>query len=497
MAKKKTFPASGIKNSLSTPGRKLFTPGLNLTQKIHQLQGLDKNTPGPQTQGLQNKILELQKRKRMKQNQIGPNSGNGGGSNNNHKQNAGGGKANSGGGKTKKSSSSSSTDSSSSSFDITKALGPDDIKKYLEAAVRLQTQPAIDSANSEIGSQTRLGEQATGNISSYYRSLASAEAGNLAKTQALGGRLRDSVASSNTEGAQTTQRAADAATGAVGASDALRGPSSAREELAQMVAAQQARQAASASTMNNAASGQAADYEATSGLMAQANQMHGASQVSDVQRGVANNVAAALAKKQAAEASRGDLAYTTLNDIRKQERDFQLSQGALGIKGATLQNAAQQKAADRKAAANLAGKKQKGTIKGQKLKGAQAVGLQQLKGQQASQLEGQKQSGRVQLAYIRSNASKAGKGVGAIAKKEWPQAKANFATTVAKLTVKPKDFLPADWADFTKTIAGEGVSPSTAQKFVQQYRKHVEKKNNQLSSPYAGAKAKGKVKAGK
>jgi hypothetical protein len=131
-------------------------------------------------------------------------------------------------------------------LDPLKNLTGTDLRKVAEALTRAGSGRELTALDAmiaslqrnrdvDVGKLQRLGEQATGNVSSYYRSLAQAESQNLARQQALGQRLQQDVGAAGTAAQQNIQQAGAAANAQ------LNQPSSARNELQAMIAAQTGR----------------------------------------------------------------------------------------------------------------------------------------------------------------------------------------------------------------------------------------------------------------
>lgn len=277
-----------------------------------------------------------------------------------------------------------------------------DLKRMAEAITRAQTSGGLRAANEQIsslqrnrdtdvGNLTRLGDQATGNVSSYYRSLAKAEAENHARQQALGAKLGTDVNQSGATAAQNIANTGQAANAQ------LQQPSSARDELQAMIAAQSGRQSREQQALSAQASGQGAGFSALSQAMAQSNQTRGATNVSNIARqtlgGVqktqqtyGEDIRKAIADRAGISLDAADKLLANLSDLTAAERQYSLGQGALGQKSSYQQFAqGQQRVSGKQAAKSRQGQK--------KLAGIYNKNKQQ---QQAQSLAGQLQ---VQQGY--------------------------------------------------------------------------------------------------
>lgn len=213
-----------------------------------------------------------------------------------------------------------------------------------QRALTNQIKALQGARNTDVGNLERLGTQATGNISSYYKSLAESEAQNLFRQKAIGGRARQEVSDAGTQAnAQITQA------GQTANQNLQNSPSAARDQLQAMIAAQQGRQSREQQTLASAASGQSANYEGLLQAMAQSNQSRGATNVSNTSRqsladiaktqGMYNtDIQKALSQRAGLSSDASALLMKNLSNLRGGEREFFLGKGALGIKKSEAEN---------------------------------------------------------------------------------------------------------------------------------------------------------------
>lgn len=240
-------------------------------------------------------------------------------------------------------------------YDPANSLKGKELRKLARRLTTLQTRaPARaytrqanslrDVLSDQIASQLSLGKQATTNVAGFYNQLAQAEAQNLARQEALGARLRADVGTAGTQAQEGIQSAGEAGVQRLD-EDALKRlstPSRARDELQQMIAQQQGFAAQNQQGLNATAAGQSADWESAMGVLAQANQMRGGQNLTDIQREVVNRISelqqsftpdikGALGQAADVRASRGDIRAQLLRQLTGEEREFGLSKAALGL----------------------------------------------------------------------------------------------------------------------------------------------------------------------
>jgi hypothetical protein len=243
-------------------------------------------------------------------------------------------------------------------YDPSQILRDKDLQRAVRGLIRLQTRPAIREASRQIGqlkrSQSRevrqanaLGTQASSNVESYYNRLAGQGRNALASSQAAGARLTSSVAGQGEDTQEAIGAAGAAAQSAIGPypGQAI----SARDQLAQMIAAQQGYAAREQAALNAQAQGQSAGFQGMQTGINAANQMTGARATSDINRQVQNNIAdirqgyrGDISQLRGVRsdmlAQRPDIASKTLGELRESERNYLLSLGALKLDAAQLQS---------------------------------------------------------------------------------------------------------------------------------------------------------------
>lgn len=229
------------------------------------------------------------------------------------------------------------------------------LKRTANQLTRTQIRPQVRAAGrqakllqtifqNQVGTQKRLSNQAQGNVSSYYKSLADAEAKNLAYQKALSGRLSAGTAAAGTSALDVIGTASEGALGALNEQGAKLGNVSgdARAQLAALVANQQGHAAREGQALSAQAGSQGAGYEAMQQQMASSAAMQGGTNLTNVVRQGLENVRelqstfgpeiiAALGNKKDILASRGDIKAQLLRQLVSEEREYGLSRAALKL----------------------------------------------------------------------------------------------------------------------------------------------------------------------
>lgn len=241
-----------------------------------------------------------------------------------------------------------------------------DLRRIARHLTRAQTRPQIRSAQrtvhslrdilgEQVGDVTRLGEQARGDVRSYYRSLAEAEHQNVGFQNQLANRLNQGV---NQAGQQAQGNIGDAGSAALERlqADAQyrgQGSSAAKDQLVNMIASQQARQAAEQQALGAQAQAQGQGFSQLQQALASASQMRGGQQMSDIarasQQGVSDlqrtygpDIREALGNLKDVRSTKGDIRNQILRQLIGEERDFMLSKGALGLDRKSLKTETRQ-----------------------------------------------------------------------------------------------------------------------------------------------------------
>lgn len=241
---------------------------------------------------------------------------------------------------------------SESLYDVSQPLGERGLHRAVNQAVRSQTRPAFrayarqlgeleKSEGRNLGKASLLGQQATRNIGSYYKDLAAQEAQTLAEQQAAGGRLTGEVAGNAKQALAAIQAAGNASQEGIGAYQGQ--DIAARDRLQQMIAEQGAYAAREGAAEGNRATGQVGAREALLRGMAGSANIHGGEQVGEANRAIRNQMnqireqygenlgKITNAKKELIE-SLPELKEKALFGLRKEDQNYYLSQGALGVK---------------------------------------------------------------------------------------------------------------------------------------------------------------------
>lgn len=257
--------------------------------------------------------------------------------------------------KSKSKTSSKTTSTKMDMYDPRTLLTGDLLKKYAKAQVKMQVKPELNAAkryadslkgllNHQVKQQEKLGNQAASNISGYYQNFANTNAQNVAKQEATGARLRGEVAAAGSQGQAASNAAGDEALAGLTRDEQLRqnAPSSARDELQQMIAANKSRTASESSAQNANASGQAADWESAMRMMGGAAGMTGGAQVSDARKQTNSNVMdlyqqylpdlrEAQGSIKDIKSQKGAMMVEAINSLLGREREYGLSKAALNI----------------------------------------------------------------------------------------------------------------------------------------------------------------------
>jgi len=224
------------------------------------------------------------------------------------------------------------------------------LRRFVKAITNLEYKPQVNAVNQQIGaldtqkqnttaSLGALGTQATGNISSYYRSLAEAEAANAARQQELAQRSQQQTASMTQQAANAVQQAAQ------NANAQLRQDSGARDELQAMVAEQQSRQAREAQAIQGSNTAQNTNWQGLQQALAASNQTRGSENLvntqrqsmSDITKATAafnDEIAAAMARRAGLKGEAAAAFIKNLYQARGAEREFNLGVRALKSKNA-------------------------------------------------------------------------------------------------------------------------------------------------------------------
>jgi hypothetical protein len=237
-------------------------------------------------------------------------------------------------------------------FEPNRPLTKDSLRNAVKQAVNFQLNPTMRMQNRamqeltkqrelELRGQSRLGVQATNNIGTYYKDLASKEATRLAEQKAAGAAHTGAVAQAGVDALGAIQGAGNAAQTGIGAYEGQ--GIAARDRLAAMIAEQQAGAAQNANALNAQAQGQAAGFQNFLTGLSAASGMRGGEQISDVQRQVQNRftdtrneygqeLGKIRADKLELIMQRPELANKVLMELRDKEQTNSLSRAALGIK---------------------------------------------------------------------------------------------------------------------------------------------------------------------
>jgi hypothetical protein len=235
-------------------------------------------------------------------------------------------------------------------YDAFQTLGPKQMKRFVNAITQLEYKPQIQAIqqevntlggmrDSEVNRLNTLGTQAQGNIQSYYRSLAEAEAGNLARQQAMNQRVGEEARLAGQQGAQQISQAASAA------ESKLNPNSSARETLQSMIAQQSTSQARESEAAQQALAAQGQNWQGLAQAMASANQGRGGENVSATARQNLADITSSQSKyndqitkllsEMTAKKREAALGYLkNLYDIRGSEREYDLGLKAVDAKSA-------------------------------------------------------------------------------------------------------------------------------------------------------------------
>lgn len=312
-------------------------------------------------------------------------------------------------------------------YDPRTTLMGKDLKKFVQSQVRQQIRPQLHAAQrqakslekiseSQVNQLLGLSKQANRNIGSYYDDLHRQDKANLARQQALGARLSGEVAASGTQAAQAVTGAADAANKRLDTyqGQMQQGPSSARAELQQLIAAQQGQTARENNAFNATASERNATWQSLLGGLAQANQARGGEILNDTTRNITNRITdlqnqyapdirQALGEAKDIRASKGDLRKQVLSETIQRERDYLLKKGALGVDKGQLK-------ADLKGQnSQIALAKQYGKNKAKEQKRSLASQLAVIKAQGSNKQKEQIQSLQNQLKVVEAQSSAAAK----------------------------------------------------------------------------------------
>ena len=259
-------------------------------------------------------------------------------------------------------------------YDPRSTLTGDTLEKFVKSEVRAQTRPAIRGGKRTIDTLKALlskgtnqlkgfEEQASGNITQYYKDLAANELKNVAQSQALGSRLNASIQGSGVAAGMGQNRGAEQALAGLRADEQLRqnAPSAARDELQAIIAQQKGAQQLENNALQGAASQQSANWGNLLTGMSMSAQARGGEQLADSQRDIKNRITdlqnqyipdirEAVGTIKEARASKGDLRRQILMEARGAEREYLLSKGALGIDKQSLEASSKQAAFERKQA---------------------------------------------------------------------------------------------------------------------------------------------------
>lgn len=235
------------------------------------------------------------------------------------------------------------------------------LRKAVKQLVNVQTRPEIKAGRrqyrtlsrmyeDQAGAQEAQANQATRNISGFYKSMAAKEAHNAAYQQALSGRLRSATDAGNAQAMQGIGEGAGAAVGALAGAEANLDnvPISAKEKLAMQVATQASQAGREGAALSAQAAGQGAGLQAFQQQMASAAQMQGGQALQDVAARRQNNLlelqgefipGMVEAKSRVADArsQKGALKAQTIMEMIDRERDYGLSKAALGLDKKALQ----------------------------------------------------------------------------------------------------------------------------------------------------------------
>lgn len=240
-------------------------------------------------------------------------------------------------------------------YDPRSTLTGSDLLKLAKKETKLQTKPAIHAGKRTLKSLTQLlgtqtdqlgalDQQASGNVSSYYKNLATKTAQNVGFSQALAGRLRGDVGQAGANAGQAIQGASQDALGRLAAAQATAGgtQTGAQNDLNQLIVQQTGDTAREGQALQGAAAARGNDWVNMLLGQGQAAQQRGGEQLSDIHRDVANKVTDlqgqylpqirdALGSINDARAQKGTILAKSIADLTDRERQFILSQGALGV----------------------------------------------------------------------------------------------------------------------------------------------------------------------
>lgn len=408
-------------------------------------------------------------------------------------------KQNSGGQKQKSQSSTKLTKKQTEAeiYDPRSTLSGDVLKKFVKSTVRQQIKPKVSADRSTVktlkkllGTQTDqlkgLQKQSDSNISDYYKNLAQQAQQSVATSQALGARLSGDLAGAASQAQGGIGTAGNAATAALTADEQLRGgaPSSARDELAAIIAQQQGGAAREGAALQGYGNAQATTATNTLLGMTQAEQMRGAQTISDTNREIRNrttdlqnqyapDIRSALAEIKTTKASKGDLKIKALSDARAAERQYELSQAAVGTNRLTAKAQAQNYKAQAQASKKAVAKspsgnptldvakqygKNKAKEQARSLQNQIKVLQQQGANKHAEQIQSLKNQLKVAKAQAQGNGTK-GKGY---TKSEYLRAKdlANARLNLDAITNQTA------WTDSIATLVNGGAKPEAARAYL-------------------------------
>jgi hypothetical protein len=379
-------------------------------------------------------------------------------------------------------------------YDPRTTLSGDTLKKFVKSQVRNQIRPEI-SANKRtvqtlkklLSGQTdqlrKFDKQATGNIEDYYQDLAKGDKQATATSEALGSRLTGALGSQGVQTAGTIQNAADAATGALDADQALRQDSSnsARAELQQIIAMQQGNAATESQALQGKGAMQANSWSNLMQGMGQANQMRGAATLADIHQGTQTNIAdlqnqyapdlrEAIGNIKEIRKSKGDIRNELLAQLRGDERQYLLSKGALGIDKESLKSDLLTAKQERKAAKKsktgnptLDVAKQYGKNKKQEQLRTLQNQLKVIKAQSGAKAREQQKSLENQIAVIQAQQSGKGGGAGkGYTRDEFLRAKDLANARLNLDQIKSKEA----YVDSIATLVNGGVNSKAARAYL-------------------------------